>query len=196
MILEMKKEWTEKYKETGAKVIEQIISMYRTLTQPEFVEKVKELSEANPDVEFLKGDPTLLAILDDILWASTTILSLLAFFSASLQVFQHYSVSFNLKKCRFLPTRAEFVGLDVLINGNTPAKSKYDVIGTLARPVLFSDLLMFIGLLGFYSKWLVLYEIRISPWRGYLKQRPIVKDDKEAEEKLLTSLWQPSNEHL
>jgi hypothetical protein len=41
MILEMKKEWTEKYEERGAKIIEQIISMYHTLTQPEFVEKVK-----------------------------------------------------------------------------------------------------------------------------------------------------------
>jgi hypothetical protein len=196
MILEMKKGWTEKYKEKGAKIIEQIISMYCTLTQPKFVEKVKGLSEANPDVEFLKGDPTSVAIVDDILWASITILSLLAFFAASLQVFQHYSVLFNFNKCRFLPTRAEFVGLDMLINGNTPAQYKYDDIETLARPILFSDLLMFIGLLGFYSKWLLLYKIRISPCRGYLKQRPIVKDDREAEEKLLASLWQPSDERL
>jgi hypothetical protein len=196
MILEMKKEWTEDYQNKGVQLIRNVIHMYLTLTPPEFLHKVKEMSEANPEAEFLKGDPTSVAIVDDILWASNTVLSLLAFFAMSLLTFQHYSVSFNLQKCRFLPTRTEFVGFDMLTNGNSPAKSKYVAIGQLMRPVLFSDLLMFIGLLGLYSKWLVLYEIRISRWRGYLRKRPIVKNEKEEEEKLLTSLWKDQDKQL
>jgi hypothetical protein len=148
---------------------------------------VRDTISANPDIEFQKGNPMSVAIVDDILWASRLVISLLAFFAVSLQVFQHYVVSFNLNKFRFFPTRAE---------GNTPAKSKYDAIGSLERPVLFSDVIMFIRMLGFYSKCLVLYKIRIVPWRKYMKQRPIMQNDKEAEAKILTSLWKSSDDQL
>jgi hypothetical protein len=196
MILEMKKEWTERYNEQGAELIHHIIMMFTNLTPPEFITKAKDIISANPETEFRTGNPMSVAIVDDILWASRSVISLLAFFAVSLQVFQHYTVSFNLKKFRFFPTRAEFVGFDLLAEGNTPAKSKYDAIGSLARPVLFSDLIMFIGMLGFYSKRLVLYKIRIVPWRRYMKQRPIMQNDKEEEAKLLTTLWTSKDDEL
>jgi hypothetical protein len=171
--------------------------MFKNLTPAEFINRARDIISANPESEFQKGSPMSVAIVDDILWASRSVISLLAFFTVSLQVFQPYAVSFNLKKFRFFPTRAEFVGFDLLAEGNTPAKSKYDAVGSLERPVLFSNLIMFIGILRFYSKWLVLYAIRIVPrGRKYMKQRPIMQNDKEAEAKLLTSLWKSSDDQL
>ena len=39
-------------------------------------------------------------------------------------VLREYRVTINLKKCRFFPERAEFVGVDVRSDGNSPAESK------------------------------------------------------------------------
>jgi hypothetical protein len=93
MILEMKKEWMEDYQNKGVQLIRNVIHVYLTLTltPPEFLHKVKEMSEANPEAEFLKGDSTLVAIVNDILWASNKVLLLLAFFAMSMLTFQHYS---------------------------------------------------------------------------------------------------------
>ena len=93
-------------------------------------------------------------IIDDLLAFSKTPLMLLAYFVAILEVFIEHRVSIRLCKTRFLPSRAEFVGLDLLPEGNTPASSKFEAIRKLERPMTFGDLHMLIGLFEFYSRWI------------------------------------------
>jgi hypothetical protein len=68
----------------------------------------------------------------------------------------------KLRKTRFFPKRAEFVGAHILKDGNYPAETKNDMITNLKRPKLFTNLRMLIGFIGFYRNWMPLYETRLS----------------------------------
>ena len=135
-------------------------------------------------------------IINDLLSFADSPVMLMAYFMAILQVFVHHRVSIKLRKTRFLPARAEFVGLDLLPEGNAPASSKYAAIRELSRPTLFGDLHMLIGLFGFYSRWIPWYEELIASWRAILKKKPPVDTDPDTEARLLTELWTPKEDSL
>ena len=116
--------------------------------------------------------PDASIIIDDLLTFAKTPVMLMAYFRVVLKVLLHHRVSIKLRKTRFLPSRAEFMGLDLLPEGNSPASSKYSAIRALGRPLLFGDLHMLIGLFGFYSKWIPWYEELIGPWQKVLKKKP------------------------
>ena len=120
----------------------------------------------------------------------------MAYFVAILEVFVEHRVSIRLRKTRFLPSRAEFVGLDLLPEGNSPASSKFEAIQKLARPMTFGDLHMLIGLFGFYSKWIPWYEDLSAPWRAVIKKKPPVDTPTEEEERLLNERWGPKEDSL
>ena len=128
--------------------------------------------------------PKSAVIVDDIILAAVDPYTLLFYFSCVLEVLQHHRVTANLRKSRFFPKRAEFVGVDVLPSGNAPAQSKNKAIRALKRPITFTNMRLLIGLLGFYRNWIPLYETRIAPWRKILKQQPAtgtVSKEEEAE---------------
>ena len=62
-------------------------------------------------------------IIDDIMLRSTSISLLLLLLECYLRIYLKYRTTLNLKKCNFLKTRFEFVGHDILPDGNTTAKS-------------------------------------------------------------------------
>ena len=67
-------------------------------------------------------------IIDDILlWCDNKKL-LITYFECVCQVFLKYRVSFRLDKCEFMMPRVEYVGHDILNNGNSPASSKFKMI--------------------------------------------------------------------
>jgi hypothetical protein len=94
--------------------------------------------------------PGSAVIVDDIILFAKTAAILLTYFKCVIEILKQYRVTVKLRKTRFLPKRAEFVGVDIMKEGNAPAESKYDAIEKLTRPTLFSDLRMLTGLLGFY----------------------------------------------
>ena len=104
-----------------------------------------------------KEEPMLKSavIVDDIILAAVDPHTLLFYFSCVLEVLQHHRVTVNLRKSRFFPKRAEFVGVDVLPSGNAPAQSKNKAIKALERPITFTDMRLLIGLLGFYRNWIL-----------------------------------------
>ena len=61
------------------------------------------------------------SIIDDILFLSSTIATVLVYFECVCLVFQKYRVSFRQDKCHFLLDRVEYVGHDLFANGNCPA---------------------------------------------------------------------------
>ena len=109
------------------------------------------------------------AIIDDILlWCSDKSL-LLLYFRAVCDVFKKFRVSFKLSKCHFLADRVEYVGHDLLCDGNAPAASKFKLINDWKVPSSGQSLFSFIGLIAFYHKFAPYHGIRLRPLRKLLR---------------------------
>jgi hypothetical protein len=129
-------------------------------------------------------------IVDDVLLYGRTADQLLKYFCTVLDVLKHHRATINLKKCKFMRDRCEFVGVDIVAGGNKPAEWKYAAFEALGRPNTFGDLCMLIGLFGFYSKHLSLYEPQIAPWRSILAQQPKPGEFTKVEEcRRVSELW-------
>ena len=137
-------------------------------------------------------------VVDDICLHGNHIPKLLAYFRIVLTFFMHYRVTVSLKKCRLLPSSAEFVGYDMEADGNRPAKSKDHLFENLriSKPESMGDLRILIGLLGFYQEWIPLFEVRIKQWRDYQKDLPPGKQSKEDEKNYFELHWNESDEKL
>jgi hypothetical protein len=110
-----------------------------------------------------KDDPDAKTILDGVILYAYTVESLLRYFEVVLEVLEFYRVTVKLLKCRFVQQEVEFVGMDILSQGNSPAKSKDEAFHKLTYPKSFTNLRGFIGFLGFYQDFLPFYEVRIEP---------------------------------
>ena len=111
-------------------------------------------------------------IIDDVILHGTRVDNLLDYFRCVLTVLQKHRATVKLKKCRFLTQREEFVGRDIMPQGNAPAKSKNEAFRKLARPNTYHDLRSLIGMIGFYANWIPFFELRIIPWRKIMKKAP------------------------
>ena len=104
-------------------------------------------------------------IIDDIMLRSTSISLLLLLLECYLRIYLKYRITLNLKKCNFLKKRFEFVGHDILSMGNTTAQSKYDLINDWILPTTGDGLHSFVSLCNFYTKFLPLFEMKVTPLR-------------------------------
>jgi hypothetical protein len=137
-----------------------------------------------------KDNPDAKTIVDEVLLYAYSVNDLLEYFEMVLVVLQHSRVTVKLRKCRFIQTIAKFVGMDILSQGNTPAKSKDEAFQKMTYPISFTDLQGFIGFLGFYQEFIPLYEVRIDPFRKLLKEAPppgSISNEEEAS--LLEQEW-------
>lgn len=132
-------------------------------------------------------------IVDDVMLHSVDKTALIQYFEVVLGVLQHYQVTVKLKKCRFFPQSAEFVGMDVEKDGNRPAKSKMQALLQLKEqtPQGLEDLRKLIGFIGFYQDWIDNFEIRITRWRKHIKE--IKANEAKGIDTTLASLWTPED---
>ena len=188
MTMDMKREWDAKFKEDPAAAINFLKEIVKDVTpipnkmSPQGVNWVQQLAELLTEGNIRKAikdsAPGSAVIVDDLMLHDSNELSLMAYFVSILKVLVHYQVTINLRKGRFLPKRAEFVGVDVLPNGNSPAESKYSGIDKLGNPKNFSDIRAIIGIFGFYQQWIPHYEDEIAIFRDIL----LTKGEKLSEE--------------
>jgi hypothetical protein len=166
-------------------------------TVKDALREAKESMQARQNRQKTTSKPGSAVIVDDVILFAKTLWQLLFYFTCVLSVLQHHRVTVKLLKTRFLPKRPEFVGVDIMKEGNSPAKSKYDAIDSLERPELFTDLRMLIGMIGFYRHWVPLYEERIGPYRDIMKQAPNPgTSSNEEEATLLRTLWTQNDQLL
>ena len=135
-------------------------------------------------------------IVDDIMLHSENTDPLIKYFEIVLQVLQRHQVTVKLKKCRFFPQSAEFVGMDVEADGNRPARSKMQALEDLKNqaPKTVTDLRQLIGLIGFYQDWIANYELRIGRWRNHIKKLKGVKPTEN--EITIDAEWQDEDNQL
>ena len=135
-------------------------------------------------------------VVDDIMLHSENAERLIKYFEVVLQTIQTHQVTVKLKKCRFFPQSAEFVGMDVKADGNRPARSKMQALEDLKSqtPKTLTDLRQLIGLIGFYQDWIANYELRIGRWRQHIKQ---LKATKPTEGEIgLETTWNSEDQKL
>ena len=81
--------------------------------------------------------------------------------------------------------------------GTQPAQSKNEAFEKLERPNTLADLCMLIGIFGFYSQFLPLYDLDIKPWRYNLLNQPQPGTLSQKEEmELMQNLWNPEDQRL
>ena len=69
-----------------------------------------------------------------------------------------------LDKCEFMKSRVEYVGHDIINNGNSPAASKFDMINDWHLPAT-GQLLSFIGLVNCYHRYALYMELGLKRLR-------------------------------
>ena len=110
------------------------------------------------------------SIIDDVLIWCSNIACILVYFECVCKVFRKFRVSFRQDKCHFLLDRVEYVGHDLLSNGNCPAKSKFNMIEDWSLPTTGTGLHSFVGLVMFYHRYAPYLEMRIKPLRVLIKK--------------------------
>ena len=109
-------------------------------------------------------------IMDDgLLWAKDDPMLALHYFRCVCKVFTKYQVSFNPKKCDFFKQRFEWLGNDLLPDGNHPASSKFNLINDWPHLATGISLSSFIGLITFYSRYIPHTDIKLCPLRHLAK---------------------------
>jgi hypothetical protein len=113
-----------------------VMPMGATKAQPSFIAMVGDMRKAwnalaekgeiklcSTTVPKLgKDDPDSKTIIDDVILYAYTPDALIKYFTVVLEVLQHYRVNVKLRKSRFLQQAVEFVGVDILAEGNSPAQ--------------------------------------------------------------------------
>lgn len=76
-------------------------------------------------------------IINDVMLFGMVLMMLLCYFEVMPEVLQHYQATMKLKKCVFLDSQQEFVGIDVMDKGNAPAQLKYKAFQAVCQPKTF-----------------------------------------------------------
>ena len=107
-------------------------------------------------------------IVNNVMLRSDVIADLLVHFCKFLIVLRKHRVAVNLKKCRFFPKAAEFVGVEVKGEGNAPAASKFLALVKLivSPPAVVTDVLGVVGFFGFCQEWMFPLKSELDPGEG------------------------------
>ena len=103
---------------------------------------------ANNDRVHRTGSRT---IIDDIILWPTARFLLLILYACVCRIFMKHRASYNKDKCEFVAQRFEYVGHDILKEGNTKARSKYKLVEDWTLPTTGNNLHSFVSFYNFYS---------------------------------------------
>ena len=141
-----------------------------------FEEKFPSLKAADVSIDLSLIQVGDRQVVDDILLYCNDPYVLILFFDCVCAIFVKYRISFNPSKCEFFLKRLEWIGHDMLIDGNAPASGKYDSIREWPLPTNGESLGSFTGLITFYGRFIPWHEIHIQPLRSlerHHRRKPI-----------------------
>ena len=61
------------------------------------------------------------------------------------------------------------MGVDISVDGNMPAASKFGMLNAWKYPSTPREIMAFIGFAIFYFKWIPYFEMKVSPLRNLIK---------------------------
>ena len=112
---------------------------------------------------------TTIIVDDNLIFARTLKNALIIFKCVCIIAMKYHPI----KKAQFFPKEIEFVGVNITISGNSPARSKFDRLNSLPCPSCSRESMAFLGFTGFYSVWIPYYEHKISHIRESTKVCPL-----------------------
>ena len=109
-------------------------------------------------------------IINDIVCWSTSKSLLLLMLECMCRVSLKYRASYKISKCDFFHKIFEYVGHDIMANGNTTAASKYDLVQNWKLPTSGDNLHSFISFCNYYNKFCSMFQLRVITLRHlYIK---------------------------
>ena len=120
-----------------------------------------ELSE-NYGVKLNRSNNTTI-IIGDVMYFGISEDNMLILLKCICEISRKYNLSWKLKKCQWFPKKVEFVGVDISVDGNMPAQSKFGMLIVWKYPSKPREIISFIGFAIFYFRWIPYFEMKVSP---------------------------------
>ncbi|XP_037928488.1 uncharacterized protein LOC119662907 [Teleopsis dalmanni] len=113
--------------------------------------------------------------MDDMLVGGNDEKELLGKFQRILGVIKEFNLTLNLKKCEFLKDTIQFLGHQLGPNGITPSEIKTEAIQNFNMPTTQIEVRRYLGLTGYFRKFIPGYAIISEPLRQLLKKNAVFK---------------------
>lgn len=120
-------------------------------------------------------DRFLVVYIDDILIYSNTKEEHLQHIRAVLERLRQHELYASPKKCTFMNTETEFLGLLVGRDGIRVHPNKVEVIENWPRPINLTELRSFLGLVQFFRRFIPNFSARAAPLSAFLQKRSGVR---------------------
>ena len=101
--------------------------------------------------------------LDDILVASTSMVEHKQHLTTLFDRLEKFGLVVNPAKCLFAVPQLEFLGHHITAAGSSPTHEKVDAVSNFPTPSKVGDLLMFIGMIQFYNKYIPHVSLTLAP---------------------------------
>ena len=108
-------------------------------------------------------DTFVLVYLDDILIFSQTLQEHIRHIRKALEKLRQAKLYARLHKCSFFQERVEYLGFDVSAQGVQPSPEKVRTIVEWPRPQGVKDVRSFLGLAGFYRRFIKQFSSKARP---------------------------------
>lgn len=112
----------------------------------------------------------VLVFMDDILVYSDSLEAHIALLTQVFQIIQHHKFLLKLSKCSFAQTTIEYLGHCISAEGVSTEPSKVEAVQNWPIPTSLKELRGFLGLTGYYRKFIKLYGMISRPLTDLLKK--------------------------
>ncbi|XP_051173489.1 uncharacterized protein LOC127289546 [Leptopilina boulardi] len=126
-------------------------------------------------------DEGVLFYLDDILITGKDWPTIRKRFIAVLEALKKAGLAINLKKCQFLLSKVSYLGFEISEKGIQPGKNKLEAITNFPTPKNVHDVRRFLGLIGFFRRYIHKFATIAAPLYCLLKNNQVFKWEKDQE---------------
>lgn len=139
----------------------------------------------------LVNDGILLIYLDDLIIIAPNVEEGINRLQRVLQVASNYGLDINKNKCQLLQSRIEYLG-HIIENGKIhPSPNKIQAVLNFPEPHVLKDVQSFLGLSGYFRKFIEFYAIKAKPLSDMLRKENVFQfgcKEKESFEQLKLEL--------
>ena len=126
------------------------------------------------------GHDQIVCYLDDVIIPSRTITEGLDLLQRYLDLLRKHGLTLRLDKCAFLHTEIDFLGHRVGPTGISPGRQKTQAIELFPKPKNVTEVRRFLGLTGFFRKFVANYSLIAEPLTLLLqKDQPFIWGDEQ-----------------
>ena len=118
-------------------------------------------------------DAFVLVYLDDILIFSQTLQDHIIHIRQALEKLRKAKLYARLHKCSFFKEQVEYLGFDVSAEGVKPSPEKVRTVVEWPRPQSVKDVRSFLGLAGFYRRFIKQFSLKARPLTDLTKEKMI-----------------------